>query len=224
MADEDPPLTLPAPKAAAKVSRTPNDTLVSHADRLWNSAVQNATRISGRVQIIGGGILVMTGIVFTVGASIDKATDWPREPSALYALGIAVVVLSRVGSIIAVYYFARAIARLYIRDPEPPGMAADLMEIQRGDENEPIKLMVFRRTYRAYLELRKRNEREKRRLAQAQRWLAKGLVVLVGTAILYLVTSAVPKFLPQGDGHDNSTGQAGNQSQPAQGGAARGGA
>ncbi len=60
---------------------------------------------------------------------------------------------------------------------------------------KPIKSTVFESTYRAYLNLKERNAREKDRLNKAEEWLAWGIVFTVVAGMIYLWASLPAKQL-----------------------------
>jgi len=117
--------------------KSANDVLISHADRLWNSATQNAARIAQRVQILGGGIVVLLGLSYS-------SVGWLTNAPTLMTYHAWFMSIIMVLFIIAIIFFGKALAHLYIRG-DSSGMAADLMEMDKSDLG-PTKTIVFRKT------------------------------------------------------------------------------
>jgi hypothetical protein len=177
--------------------------MIAHADRLWGSATQNAARLAQRIQLVGGGLLALIGVGFSAFGWMDKVVERPEGPAWLVTISDTATFMAHGAFLVAEFYLLRALARLYVRDSASKGMAADGMEFDAADLGEPIKTVIFKKTYRAYLSLKERNVAEKKRLRQAQEWFSVGLALMVATAIVYVAVGGGMKALSQRGDHDD---------------------
>jgi len=168
-----------------------NDTLVEHADRLWQAERENAARIEARVQLVGGGSVALLGLGCF-------AFEWqyyaPSSPVCPVWATIAIHLLLALSLI----FFALSLGRLYAESPSAkenvPVTATESMELKESDAGKPIKAIVWAKTYRAYLDLKRRNARQRFRLWKGQQLFSFGLIAIFFAILLYIFASLPNKL------------------------------
>jgi hypothetical protein len=104
--------------------------------------------------------------------------------------------------VVGFYFMGRSITLLY-RGSNRPGVSADLMEIKRTDAGKPIRNVVAKRVYLAYLDLKGRNRIRMNNLVKAESALQLGLVSIFGAGLLYFLGSFPAKISPEDRNNDN---------------------
>lgn len=181
--------------------RSSLEVLIDHANRLWMSECENAARIARRSQILTAGGLGVLGLGFFSFAWRYSTTSAPMlHPAVTIALHI--VLIAAVGAI------GRSLSVIYLRPKgyASRGTALEVMEVTQSDLGKPTRQMVFGKTYRAYLELKRRNNEMWFRLKRGQSWYVIGVSFIFIAILTYLVAS-IPAKISDGvtsNGDDNA--------------------
>lgn len=176
--------------------KTPHDSMIDHAGRMWDSERENAGRIAERINLVAGAAIALLGLgLFSFGWLYEVPSRPILHPSVtftIHALLIMVVLL-----------FARALGVLYIGAPS--GSATELLELDESDAPDPMKTVAFRRTYRAYLDLKGKNAKERLKLSRGQEAFGWGVGITLLAVLLYLVGSLPAKMDPEVGSHGHAS-------------------
>jgi hypothetical protein len=176
--------------------KTANEVLIEHADRLWLSGCDNAARIAGKIQILGGGIIALLGLGFF-------AFQWLYEtPSTAYCPPWVTLLLHFILATVLIF-FAFALGKLYAGESNVP-FAADQMEFNDDDAGKPTRGLVFKKVHDAYLEIKQQNELARQRLRDAQSHFTKGVIALLLAIVIYLFGSIPTKMYPDAGGTNDA--------------------
>lgn len=187
------PVQLPPTTPLAEGQRKSgiNDVLVDHADRLWQAAVEDASRLANRGQLIAGAMIALLGLGFF-------SFVWLQQTPVIPMCAWWVTTIIHLLLIAAVLHFAFSLARLYYRPNPTNYRASDLMEInQDADIGRSIRWLVFWKTYNAYLDLASRNDRERKELRRGQELFSRGVGLLLLSVLIYLAGSLPAKIYPE---------------------------
>jgi uncharacterized membrane protein (DUF485 family) len=188
---EDTPTPKPTKRSGEK---TPNDALIEHADRLWNSECENSSRIASRVQLLAGAVFVLIGLS-TFGSEwfyyIPSAPICPIWVTVTihFLLGIAVILL------------AITLAVLYAAKEIKPA-ATSTMELNDDDIGKACKAIAFSKTYLAYVDLKERNAAERIRLRRGEAVFAWAIGLTFLAILFYIFGSLGAKISPAQDDND----------------------
>jgi len=171
--------------------------LVEHAERCWQAERENAERLSKRATLLLSAVAALLGIgLFRL--------DWhipPDHVSAIHPpwLRWAVRILLGIGALLATVAFFRTLSVRRVGKRErrrafaSNNLALAISDIVNPPQNaKRTRQLVFVRIYKAYLDLQKRNAREKRRLDHAQVILVFSVVFVVLGLLAYSFGAKAP--------------------------------
>lgn len=182
---------------------TSADALIEHADRCWEAECENARRVAEQRKLLAAAIVGLLGL------GLYKV-EWLRavdHVSRLHVWHLDVAV--KLFLMVALYRFTGSLVALYRRtdanasDAGTKGLtASEKLAFRHKDRAVPVKRAIASRTYRAYLELQKRNVSQWIRLQKAQRLFGQGFLCVILALAMYIVGSVPPVLTKDTKGHE----------------------
>jgi Ca2+/Na+ antiporter len=185
-------------------SKTANDVLIEHADRMWQSECENAARLANQIQVLAGGTIALLGLGLF-------GFKWLAEAPSKPVLNTSVTIILTCLLTISLLLFVAVLISLYSREHRPsqqesesegsgrqaPVASAEWLEITGDDAEKPTKTIVFKKTYWAYTDLKQRNANQRLKLVRGERFLA-GAIICIFLAILLYLWASLPARIGYG--------------------------
>lgn len=161
------------------------DQLIEHADRCWEAERENADRVFSRRRSVA------TAIVVVLGLGLYKI-EWYRdaEASPVLAEGWAIWTVKTL-LILSIILFARALYVLFW-STTAERTASYKLAFRRADRNKPPDATIMKRTYSAYLDLRRQNAEEWDKLHRGERAAGMAVACVFLAFLLYVYCSVPP--------------------------------
>lgn len=168
-----------------------DDTLIEHAERMWEAEVENARRLSQRVNLLFSVMAALFGLGLFKIEWYRKADEISRINSVWAECLVRTLLIIAIGCI--AYAFWKLLAHLPRKSESPQAshvLALDPEFLEHpGTSIRRAKKAAFIKTYLAAQDLRRRNIRELERVDESQRPLIIGLSLVLISLLVFIATS-----------------------------------
>lgn len=151
---------------------------LGHINRCWEAEVEIASRLRSRSQLLSGGMIALLGL------GVSQLV-WFRDPSHMLMMPLWIVVTIHFVLLASVVIFARSLIIIYVRKGSG-APASDKLTIKKEDHGQSGRRVAFTRTNDAYLDLKERNETERKQIQRGQNWAFFGIALFLLAVFMYL--------------------------------------